>query len=350
MGNWYAGREAVKRAAGITGTEADGTVDRLIEAASRRVDSDTGRFFIPLTATRYYDFPNDSYARSWRLWLDEDLISAAVVQTGAQDGSPTTIPAADYYLEPVNSPPYNRLEIDLSSTSVLDSGDASHQRSVSIQGDWGHSAATVSAGAVGSDIANGTVTSIVVTDASLIDVGDTLLIENERLFVRGRGTFDTTTNLGGNLTANKAETTVAVGLGSLVKAGEVILIDAERMLVQSITGNNLQVIRAYDGTTLAAHTAGADVYAFRTLTVDRAVQGTTGAAHVGTTAISVYSPPADVVALTVAYALSMFQQEQASYGRTLGAAEGAFEWSGKALAQLRRDVMDHYAKTYKAAV
>ena len=47
MPNWYTSREAVKRAVRLNGNENDEAVDRLIESASRRIDDETHRWFIP---------------------------------------------------------------------------------------------------------------------------------------------------------------------------------------------------------------------------------------------------------------------------------------------------------------
>src|SRR3546814_15641842 len=85
--------------------------------------------------------------------------------------------------------------------------------------------------------------------------------------------LDTTQNLASAMNALKNDQTVDASDGTLFFVGELILIDSERMRIVDITGNNLTVVRAYDGSTLAAHSLGADVYVYRRLTVERCAPG-----------------------------------------------------------------------------
>ncbi|RLC56938.1 MAG: hypothetical protein DRI30_05055, partial [Chloroflexi bacterium] len=253
---WYTTRESVKAAVGISGAEKNALLDSYIEAASegveRLLESRGNPRFIPGTETRLYPWPQVA-GRSTIVYLKADLLSVTTLQVAAQDSSPTTIVAADYFLEPVNKLPYRRIEIDLSSSSSFVSGDT-QQRSISVAGSWGYSNATKAAGAIGAQFAaSTTATSVVCSDASLVDVGNTLLIESEQVFVSERSTVDTAMNLNDTLVALNNDVTVTVGDGAAVNQGEVILIESERMLIESISGNDLTVKRAVDGSTLAAH-------------------------------------------------------------------------------------------------
>lgn len=349
--NWYSGREQVKRAAGINGTDADVVVDRLIEANSRRIDLATRRFFIPKTETRLYRWPPLFPGQSWRLWLDGDLLSVTTLQAKAQDSSPTTI--TDFFLEPNNlGPPYSRIEIDLSSTAAFESGDTP-QRSISVLGSWGYGNDTKAAGAVaGSGLASSaSATSFVCSDASLIDVGDTLLIESDRLFVseRANAALDSIL-IDGALTADKAEVTVTVDGSHGLNAGEVILVDSEKMFIISISTNDLTVRRGYDASVLAAHSNDTAVHVFRTLTVVRGVNGTTAATHADTTAITKYVPPLDIVELCIAETIAAFNQEQSGWGRVVGTGEGAREMSGRSLSDLRDRVIRQYRRAREMAI
>ena len=148
MTNWYTGLRAVKTAIGINGVEKDLQIGRMIESASRDIDDLTRTYFIPKTETRLYRWPQWQPSRSTILWLDQNLISVSTLQTKAQDTSPITISSSDYFLEPVNTgPPYDRIEIDLSSTAAFESGDTP-QRSISVAGDFGFRSTTKSAGTV----------------------------------------------------------------------------------------------------------------------------------------------------------------------------------------------------------
>ena len=346
MANFYAGRETVKHALKIDGSGSDSLVDRHIGAASRDIDRlCLGRVFIPRTQTRAYRWPPLQTYRSHILDLDFDLISVTTLQTKAQDSSPTTIAASDYFLEPVNEgPPYTRIEIDLSSNAAFEPGDTP-QRAIEVTGSWGYGADTVSAGTVASGLASSaTATEMVCSNAGLIEVGHTLLIEAEQVFVSGRAYSDLGANIDGALNATKSQEAVTVEGGHGLADGEVILVDSERMLIRSITANVLQVIRAYDGTTLASHSDASDIYVGRTLTIERGMNGTTAATHANATAASRYTPPADIETLCVALALAKMAQDLSSWGRSVGAGESPLEVSGKALENLKTAVVREFAR------
>lgn len=343
MPNWYTTREAVKRAGAVNTTLWDSVLDAEIEAASREIDKLTGRRFIPITATRRYAWPAPFPRAAWMLMLDDDLLSVSALTR--DDDTATAIAATDYFLEPGNDgPPYAWIEIDLSSSAYF-SQQNTHQRAIRVTGSWGYSSDTAAAGTVSSGLASdATATSLVCSDASKVDVGDTLLCESEQLFVSERATAGTTADLNDTLTASVSDVTVTVTNGALVKAGEVILVDSERMLVQSTTGNDLTVQRAYEGTALAAHSTGTSVYAFRTLTVTRGVNGTTAATHANSTALSKYQPPADVRQLCRALALQRLSLNQGGWMGVLGSGENSIEVRGQALLALVERVKRHYRR------
>ena len=324
MPNWYTSREAVKRAIRSNGNENDAAIDRLIESASRDVEQLTKRRFIPKTQTRLYRWPS-RWAVGDTLWLDEDLISVSTLQSEAQNSSPTTISSSDYFLEPVNTaPPYNRIEIDISSDASFSSGDTP-QRSISVAGSWGFSNDTESVGTVASGLAaDATATSMVASNGSQISG----------------------INVG---TASKSEN-VTVDSGHGIVAEEVILIDSEEMFVRVAGTTALTVERAYNGTTLAAHTNNTAVHIFRTLTVTRGVNGTTGATHANATAISVYRAPGPIRQLVTAMAIAGYTQESAAYGRVLGAGEGATNVTGRDLDSLAERVRSEYFRPREYAI
>jgi len=353
MPNWYTSREAVKRAIRSNGNENDASIDRLIESASRDVEQLTKRRFIPKTQTRLYRWPS-RWAVGDTLWLDEDLISVSTLQSEDQNSSPTTISSSDYFLEPVNTaPPYNRIEIDISSDASFSSG-ATPQRSISVAGSWGFSNDTESVGTVTSGLAaDATATSMVASNGSQIsgiNVGDTLLIESEQLFVSEKTSAALDSILtDGVLTASKSEN-VTVDSGHGIVAGEVILIDSEEMFVRVAGTTALTVERAYNGTTLAAHTNNTAVHIFRTLTVTRGVNGTTGATHANSNAISVYRAPGPIRQLVTAMAIAGHTQESAAYGRVLGAGEGATNVTGRDLDSLAERVRSEYFRPREYAI
>lgn len=351
--NWYCTRDQLKRGASISGADKDAVVDRIIESVSRQIDNATRRHFIPETATRLFPWPQVQSGRSWILWLGQDLLSITTLQARAQDASPVTIVAADYFLEPqYYGPPYDRIEIDLSSTSAFQAGSGTSQRSISVFGSWGYGNDTVTAGTVGSGLASdAAATSMVCSNASLIGVGDTLLIQSEQIFVSGRSFAALGSILiDGALTASMAGTTATVDAAHGILQGEIIQVGSERMYVSSVSGNALTVQRAYDGTTLATHADNTAVQINRTLTIVRGVNGTTAATHADATAISKYQPPPDITQLCIAEAITMFAQEGAAWGREVGTGEGARELSGKGLAELRKMVIGDYKRMRVATI
>lgn len=340
---WYATREQFKAVVGIGGASLDVIIDQYIEAASEDIEQTLGLNFIPITATRYYPWPQRS-GGSYILRIPAmDLIAVTTLQAKALDATPTTIVAADYFLEPVNEgPPYNRIEIDLSSTAAFEAGDTS-QRSILVTGRWGYREDTKAAGAL-AEADDGTETELNVTDASLIGVGDTILIGTEALFVSGRAALTIGTTMNDTLTADLDDVTVTLTDGTAAKQGEVLLLDSEKVLVESITGNNLTVKRAYDGSTLAAHSTGITVYAYRTLTVVRAVNGTTAASHATAATITKYAPPADVVEACHAKAIAHLKQGESGWTGQISGGEGAVNLRMTNLFDLERRLSEKYSR------
>ena len=343
MANWLISREQVKRAGGLSGSSLNARIDNIIEGVSTSLENELHRKFLSRIETRLYPWPPKDTGPRWELKLDQWLISVTTLQTMAQNTTPTTIVAADYFLEPVNlGPPYTRIEIDLSSTAAFESGDTP-QRSISVLGSWGYNNATKSAGTVASGLASdAAATSMVLSDATLVDVGDTILIESEQLFVTERTNATSGATLSSSKSALQSETTIDVNDGTAFNVNEVILIDSERMEITSITSNNLTVLRAVDGSTLAAHDSGKAVHVFRTLTVERANNGTTAATHANSTAITKYLIPFDVQSVARGLAIAQFHQENSGYARTIGTGDGAVELQGIDLGSKHKALIKAY--------
>lgn len=335
MSNCYTTLEQFKEALAIHGSDRDVLIARKIAAASRTIDEQMGRRFIPILATRYYPWPQRTRDARQHLWLDEDLISVDTDGLKTANGT-VTIDATDFLLEPVNTgPPYRTIEIDLGDSVAADAAfgsDDSAQRAVSVQGKWGYGEDTEAAGTLAVAIVATTATTLVCSDGSLIDVGHTLLIGTEQLFVSGRATVDTACNTDGALTGEANEITVTVDDGTKVKAGEVVLVNSEKFYVVDVVGNDLTVKRAWDASVLAAHDDTQDVYAFRTLTVVRGVNGTTAAIHLINVAISKYAPPEPIQALCLALALFNYQQDKGGRTGIVGDTELAMRVNPRSLA------------------
>lgn len=338
MGVWYCTREDVKSA--LDSKESarnDVQIDRAIEAGSRAAEAMLHRFFYPWTGTRYFNWP-DRDTHSWRLWLGQhELISVSALVSGG-----TTIVAADYFLEPVNlGPPYTRIELDLASNASWSAG-STHQRSIGVTGVFGYSADEAPAGSL-AEALDTVETGVDVTDSMLVGVGSIIKVGTERMIVTNKTMLDTAQNLIGSMDASKATVSVAVTTGSAYAVGETILLDSERMLIVDIAGNNLTVSRAYDGTVLATHT-NSDIYALRTLVVTRGALGTTAAAHNSSDAVTVHVVPTLVRELVIAEAITTLKQQSSGYARTVSAGDAAKETIGRGLADIRDAAYTTYGR------
>jgi hypothetical protein len=349
MGVWYCTREDVKSALDFKETARNnGQIDRAIESASRSVEGLCRRSFYPQTATRYFDWPNEQRARSYRLWLDSnEVISVSSLTSGGD-----LIDPADYDLrrsDDLDQPPYTRIEIDLSGNASFSAG-ATFQRSIAVTGLFGYRNDETTLGATVEALdASETGVDVDGPTAAAVGVGSLLRVDSERMLVTGRSVLDTGQNLQTPVDANKAQTTIAVADASGFAAGEVVLLDAERMLIVDVAGTNLIVQRAWDGTVLAAHT-GSDVYAYRTLTVTRAALGTTAASHTSGASVLRFDFPGLARELCVAEAVNALMQETSGFARSVGSGENEREMQGKALRDVRQQAVALYGRFRVEAV
>lgn len=358
MGVWYASREDVKSALDVKETaRSNAQVDRAIEAASRMVEETLGRRFYPELATRYFDWPNRQYAPAYRLWLESnELISVATLTSGG-----TTIAASDYLLrrsDNLSEAPYDYIDIDLSSTAAFSAG-STFQQSIAITGLFGYKNDHADVGTLDGSVSSTTATTINVSDSANIGVGDLIHPDYggaaiyEHMIVTEKTMKDSGVNIdaGDSLTASAADVTITMSTATdAPTVGETILIDSERMLVIDKAGLVLTVERAYDGSVLASHAGGADIYAPRTLTVTRGAVGTTAATHLDNATLAKHLYPGPVRELTMAEAINNLLQASAGYARTSGAGDNERETRVSGLKDLRAQVLSAYGRTRIGAV
>jgi hypothetical protein len=332
MGIAYCTREDVMSSLNYDETARfTAVVDRAVQAGSRSVESLLRRKFYPSTEIRTFHC-----VPSGRLWLDDsEVISASAIEA---DG--VLVSASRYRLDPTTGPPY---------TSVV-SGDGfgvgyGFDEELTIAGDFGHSAPQRPAGTLAAAISTAGATTITVSDASLVGVGDLLTIDSERVQVTGRAWV--TSAQTGSITASNADRTLAVATGSAFHVGETLLIDAERVLIEDIAGNNLIVKRAQGGSVLAAHTT-ATIYASRLLTVLRGLLGTTATTHLISTAFTALDPPATVRMLAIAEATNLVLQESSGYSRTIGSGDNVRNATGGGLDELRKQARSELGRVSRA--
>jgi uncharacterized Zn finger protein len=339
----YTTRERVKAAAGFTEL-TDSLIDRAIRTASRLIEGQCHRKFYPQSATRVFDWPPPQTSRSWRLWLDQnDLISVTSITIA---GTGQTV--GNFNLEPANDgPPYDSIEVDLSTSASFTAGDT-HQQSVSIVGFWGWDNVKDSAGTTAEDMTTSE-TDLSVTNGGLFGVGDLLTIGAERVLVEEIEFEDTAVNTDGTVSAQVNDTTIPTADESGNVVGETIRINDEQMLITSITTGNLNVLRAQNGTALAAHGSGDDIYANRLVTLERAVTGTSAVATSSGEAISkqVYQPL--IEQWCTAEAIVNLAQQSAAYARTAGAADNERETIGRGLVDLREMALALHGRRVRTA-
>jgi hypothetical protein len=156
------------------------------------------------------------------------------------------------------------------------------------------------------------------------------------MVVTDKAVIDSTANLNGALTATANEQTITVTDGSLLNEGEELLVDSERMLITDIVTNDCTVERAYRGSTLAAHNDATDVYVYRRCSITRAAAGTTAIdTSVATDTITVNVPPPEIRDWCLAEVLNQIQQESAAYARTIGSGDNLQEARGAGLKTVR---------------
>ncbi|GHE85061.1 hypothetical protein [Streptomyces fumanus] len=333
---WYATREEIKAELDVRETaRSNARVDRALDDASRAVEGLCHRRFWPWQGERRFDWPDSQNRTPWRLWLDEHELIALTSVTSAG----TDIDPADMVLYPQSGPPFSRIEINL-GTSATWGGGATHQQDISLTGLWaGCPLIETNAGALTQTLDLDMASIRVDAAASAaVGVGSLLRIDQERVIVTGRSQVDTGQSLGGDLGNINSAVTITVQDGGQFAAGETILIDGERLRVDDVAGDTLVVTRAWDGSTIAAHSSGTPVYAPRALAVERAAAGTSAATHSSGNTVWVWQPPGPVRQLCIAEALTDLLQGRSGYARTAGSGESERETSGRGLADLRARV------------
>lgn len=326
----YCTREQVMAAVDIAPTTRSAAqIDREIATASRGVDALCRRRFYPEVRTLTFDWPGPAAGWPWQLWLDANELVSVSAATSAGDDV-----LASVFLYPSDGPPYNRLELDRSSSAAWSSG-STPQRSVSVTGVFGYQLDETLVGTL-VEAVDASETLIDVSDSSLVGVGGLLRFGSERVLVQSMALLATGQVLGAELAASKAATTFTVVDGTALHAGETVTVGGERMVVRDIAGNTVIVDRAADAFgALVTHAVGETVYAPRTLVVERGAVGTTAAAHDTAAQVYRWDPPALVATCTLQGAVYGLQQEQAGMARVAGSGENQRQVTATGLGLVR---------------
>ncbi len=333
----YCTREDVQRSLNLADIPRLNTrVDQAIMTGAHQIHGLLHRVFYPNTKTVLFDQPE-----AGNLWLYELELSAAPTQI--LSGTKAMTIGTDVFLRPKSGPPYRWLEASSGGTVFWQSVNTP-QAAISITGDYGYPTNPVAVGTTGASI-DGVSSTLTLNDSSVIGVGSLLLIGTERLIVSDKTMSATGATLGGNLTTSKSEVSIPVSNGALINPGELILIDSERMQVEYVVGNVLTVDRAVNGSALATHTTGATISAGRTATVLRGRLGTTAAAHSSASPITALRAPSLISELNLAYAINNQQGAAGTYARSLETDVATlYKDKGRGVLDLENDAYQAYGR------
>lgn len=309
--------------------------------------------FWPWTGTRYFPWPVDDTSSNWpshRIWLyPHVLIELDTVTAGGQ----TITDARAYPDNRLPNEPAHYVELDRAGSSSWATGATGTQRQVAFGGTWGWSDEQASVGVLDGSITD-TATTLLLERSTLdVGVGNLLTIGDERMLVTGRAAVDTGENAAGALTAyddSTLSTALPVADGTDFAVGEALAIDAEDLLVERIVGNTLYVRRSWNGTTLADHANGADIYAYRQLRVQRGYGGTVAAAALDGAAVTRWKEPPAPGMLALALALDNLVQVGAAFARTSGDGENVRDTRTPGLTALWKRVEPYRTKGLTYAI
>jgi len=174
---WYCTLNTLKAEIGETTNANDARLSRYIAQASNAIETFTGRTFIPVTATKLFDAPRDGVQLFLR---HEDLLTLTTLTDAA--GS---IASGSYWLNPANASPKHSIVLNTAAAGRGFQYDDGPEQAVSVAGVWGYSDAYAATGLTLAAAIADTTTTAVTFSASTCEVGWTLLIDSEALFVAG---------------------------------------------------------------------------------------------------------------------------------------------------------------------
>lgn len=204
--------------ASSTGTDFDFRLREIGESITRTFDAYMSRVIHPMTRTMY--FSGDDSTKL----LVPDLVALTTLKEDTNDDGTfeTTWGTADYILSPFNADPtsdwgrpYTSVLVSLKTGATQDVFLAG-VRNYELTGTWGWRSVTVATGRGCSASIDSTATAIAVngTLAGAIEIGMTLLVDSEQVYVRAHGS-------GTSITVDRAvngSTAGTHGSGSAIRA------------------------------------------------------------------------------------------------------------------------------------
>ena len=235
-----------------TVTTNDTDLLRYVEDASIQIDDICHRHFNTWEGVQYFD----GAART--LNIDEDILSVTSIATD-EDGSQTystTLLTSDYILYPINGLPlYPKYMVKLALNASVGSFASSILAGVKITGVFGYG--------------NGLSATPYADSGAVVAAG--------------------------GITGSATSHTLAAGKGASFSAGMTIRIDTDQLYVSGVSTYTLTFVRGVNGTTAAAHLAGATIY--------------------------IYSYPGPVVESCLLQAARDFKRRESPVQATVGSAE-----------------------------
>lgn len=181
--NVYATLNDLKKLLIMTGAGDNEQLLRLLKAASRQIEKPklTGRFFYCYEGTKYYD------RVSTKLWLPDDILSVAALKCD-RDGDGVfeiAMVATDYFLYPLNK--YPKIKLKINTNGDYSQFASGIDKGVEIEGVFGYAdSATPYEAKTAIDETGGintTVTQFTVDDGKEIEIGQTIRVGTEQMFV-----------------------------------------------------------------------------------------------------------------------------------------------------------------------
>ncbi len=333
----YCTREDVQRALNLADIpRLNGIVDRAVMAGARTIDGQLHRKFYPETKTVLFDQPHDGI----NLWLFQHELASA--PTAVSTGGAAMFETEDYFLRPRSGPPYGWIEAAYNAVQFWQS-QSTPQNAVSITGDYGFPPASTAVTTLGATITSGAST-LTLADSSRAGTGSLILIDSERMIVSDRAMSTTGATITADVASSKSVVALTVSNGALINPGEMIPIDSERIFVEYVTGNTVTVDRAVNASALAAHTSGATIYAPRTASVLRGQLGTSAASHTSGVTIARLEAPSLIRDYNLALATVSVQQALGAYTKTLGSGQNTRDQAGAGLPAIADAAYTQYGR------
>jgi hypothetical protein len=334
---WYASFTEVKRAADVPSSALYDAL--LADAMDEGKDAVIGlcqRSFEPEIKTVTFPWPQDMTQDIRMLRLGKHSLISLITVT---DGDGSTLDNANLRLikegSATDAPPYSAV---MNSNGWTTNGTFP-DISVGILGLYGYDLNERSATTTVSMLSG---TTVDVSNSSSVDVGALIRIGTERLVVLSKGWLNSGNSAAVTLDAEESSDRFTVTSGAAFNVGESITIESEEMVITKITGNQLVVKRATNGSALSAHTAVTAVYVDRRLSVERAVLGTTATDTAAGAVVLVHKFPGLVRQLHKAETLYLIQQDSAAYGTRSGSGQGEVPMTERAIEALRVRVREAY--------